>query len=241
MTTAKHNRFTTILWDVDGTLLDFIYSQRYALTECFRAIGRDITEEELGLYARINDDYWKRLELGEITKDELLPGRFIALFSALGMDGVNVAAFQQNYQDLLGNVYSILDDSLSICKSLQGHVKQYVITNGVTTTQKSKLRLSGFTDIMDGIFISEEVGAPKPESFFFDYCLEHITEKNKSCILVVGDSLTSDMKGGIQAGLPTCWYNNSGAVNDTPYQPDYEIQSLHKIYDILGRSVPDLG
>lgn len=233
-----NHRFMTILWDVDGTLLDFAYSQRYALRKCFNTIGREITEEEIGLYARINDDYWKRLELGEITKEELLPGRFTALFSVLGIEGVDVKAFLQEYQTALGSVFSYLDDSLTICKKLQGQVKQYVITNGVTSTQQNKLKLSGLAEVMDGIFISEQIGYPKPDRRFFDFCLGQICsaqmgEKDKQKILIVGDSLTSDIKGGIQAGIPTCWYNRTGSVNNTYYKPDYEISCLSMIYDII--------
>lgn len=227
------SKFTTVLWDVDGTLLDFIYSQRYALTKCFQTIGREINEEILNRYSEINDSFWKRLELGEITKAELLPGRFVKLFEEYGIENVDVEAFRQEYQEALGSVFSYIDDSLNICKSLQGKVKQYVVTNGVTSTQMNKLKLSGFYDIMEELFISEQIGAPKPHKEYFDYCLAHVEEKDKSKILLVGDSLTSDIKGGVLAGIPTCWYRPEGAVNNTEYKADYEISDLHMLYDIL--------
>lgn len=231
------SRFTTVFWDVDNTLLDFAYSQRQALTDCFRSIGREMTEEELGLYVRINDEFWKRLELGKVTKEQLLDGRFLVLFEKLGITGVDIGVFRREYQAGLGNVFSFLDDSLNICRGLRGKVKQYVITNGVTSTQRNKLELSGLAEVMDGIFISEEIGSPKPYRQFFDYCLEHIQEKDKSRILVVGDSLSSDIKGGVQAGLATCWYRRDDSSVDGElyrlYRPDYEISDLHRIYDIL--------
>lgn len=225
--------FTTILWDVDGTLLDFTYSQRLALKQCCRTVGKKLTEEMIQRYSEINDMYWKQLELGEITKKELLTARFITWFEEFGMQDVDVESFRKEYQEGLGNIYSFIDDSLTICKSLHGRVKQYVITNGVTSTQKSKLRLSGLAEIMDGLFISEEIGTPKPQKEFFDYCLEQVAEKDKSKILIVGDSLSSDIKGGVQAGIPTCWYRSDEAENHTEYVPDYEINDLHRIYDIL--------
>lgn len=231
------SRFTTILWDVDNTLLDFAYSQRHALAECFQSIGREMTQQELALYVQINDEYWRRLELGEVTKKQLLTGRFVLLFQKLGIEGVDVDEFRKRYQNGLGTIYAYLDDSLTICKDLRGRMRQYVITNGVTSTQKNKLALSGFADVMDGIFISEEIGSPKPQKPFFDYCLNHIHEKDKSRILIVGDSLTSDIKGGIQAGIPTCWYRKTAGVMDIALgadsRPDYEITDLHSIYDIL--------
>ena len=109
-----------------------------------------------------------------------------------------------------------------------------MVTNGVTITQESKLKLSGLAYVMEELFISEKIGAPKPQKEFFDYCLEHIAEKDKKRILLIGDSLSSDIKGGVLAGIPTCWYRPEGTVNDTEYKPDYEISDLHQIFDILG-------
>lgn len=227
------SNYTTILWDVDGTLLDFVYSQRYAITKCFQTIGHEITEEMIQRYSQINDMYWKRLELGEITKAQLLTGRFTTLFEEYGIEDVDVEAFRAEYQEALGSVYSYIDDSLTVCKSLQGHVKQYVITNGVTSTQMNKLKLSGFLETMDGIFISEQIGTPKPQKEFFDYVMEHVDEDDKSKMLIVGDSLSSDIKGGVLSGIPTCWYRPEGTENTTDIKPDIEISDLQQIYDIL--------
>ena len=225
--------FTTILWDMDDTLLDFPYSQRFALKKCFRAIGLEITEGQIDLYSRINDSYWKRLELGEITREELRTGRFLALFHECGMEGIDVETFHSEYEKALGSVFSFRDDGLSVVRSLRGEVRQYVITNGVSSVARNKLQISGLADIMDGVFISEEVGFPKPRKEFFEYCLEQITEKDKSKILIVGDSLTSDIRGGVQMGIPACWYRLKGRENNTPWMPDYEISDLHMVYDIV--------
>ncbi len=222
-------RFTTIFWDVDNTLLDFSYSQRFAISKCFQTIGREITEEIIERYDRINDSYWKRLELGEITKAELLTGRFVTLFQEYHIQNVDVEAFRTEYQEALGSVYCYRDNSLEICKALKGRVAQYVVTNGVAATQRNKLKLAGFYEIMDGFFISDEIGAPKPEKAFFDYCLNSVKEKDRSRILLVGDSLSSDIRGGVLAGIATCWYRREGALNESGYKPDYEISSLQEI------------
>lgn len=224
---------TTILWDVDGTLLDFAYSQTCALAKSFEAAGLVLTDEIIRRYDRINDSYWKRLELGEVTKEQLLTGRFRTLFEEFKITDVDFDAFCKRYQTELGNVYRYLDDSDRICKELAGKVQQYIITNGVTATQRNKLRLSGLDQWMNGIFISEEMGAPKPERAFFEKCLAAVQEKDKSRILVVGDSLTSDIRGGIQAGLKTCWYRPEGTENTTVWKPDYEIGSLRQIFMLL--------
>lgn len=257
------SKFTAILWDVDGTLLDFLYSQRVAITKCFRSVGREITEEQIARYSQINDAYWRRLELGEVTKEQLLTGRFTTLFDeygiayerSAGVSGgtgtnngsaentaenavagkISVEAFVREYQEALGSVFSYLDDSLTVCRTLRerAKIKQYVVTNGVSRTQRNKLKLSGFDEIMEELFISEEIGVPKPQKLFFDYCLSHMEEKDRTKILLVGDSLTSDIKGGVQSGIATCWYRPEGKRNDTPYQADYEISDLHKLYDVL--------
>lgn len=235
-------RFTAILWDVDDTLLDFGYSQRRSLIDCFHSVGREITEEMLRRYSEINDSYWKRLELGEVTKAQILTGRFLTLFDEYGIRDVDVEKFLKRYQENLGKIYSYRDDSLEICRALRGKVKQYVITNGVAATQRNKLELSGLSGCMEALFISEEVGVPKPQKGFFDHCLSEVGEADRSKLLIVGDSLTSDIKGGVQAGIPTCWYRPGDIFERVPsaradyerYTPDYEISELHQIFDVLG-------
>lgn len=225
---------TTILWDVDNTLLDFDYSMRAALRQSFRTVGKSITEEMIDRYDVINDTYWKRLERGEVTKEQLLVGRFVDFFAEYGLSDIEVDEFRKDFQRNLGNIYAFKDDSLTVCKSLQTKLKQYVVTNGVSATQRSKLNLSGFAEVMDGVFISEEIGAPKPEKAFFEHCLEQVEEKDKSRILIVGDSLTSDIKGGNTVGIKTCWYNLDEKPLAEGFVIDYEITDIHQIYEVLG-------
>lgn len=226
-------RFTTLLWDLDGTLLDFLYSQRIAVRQCFTLFGREVTDEMISRYSQINDNYWKRLELGEVTKEELLVGRFRTFFEEYDVRGIDAASFCEAYQEALGEVYCYIDDSLQICQALKGKVRQYVVTNGSIDTQINKMKISGLYDVMDGLFISDEIGTPKPQRGFFDYCLERLEEKDKSKILVVGDSLSSDVKGGVQAGIATCWFRPAGTENISGYHPDYEIEKLYEIFDVL--------
>lgn len=224
---------TTILWDVDNTLLDFDYSCRGSLRQCFRARGKEITDEMIERYMQINDAYWKRLERGEVTKEQLLTGRFVDFFAEYGWQDIDVEGFRKEFQSNLGNIYSFKDDSLTICKSLQTKYKQYVVTNGVSSTQRSKLSLSGLADVMDGVFISEEVGAPKPDKEYFEYCLAHVEEQDRSKIILVGDSLTSDIKGANNVGIKACWYNPKEEQRVDGYSIDYEIVDLHQIYEVL--------
>lgn len=227
-------KITTILWDVDNTLLDFDYSMRNSLKQCFLTIGVDDCDEMINRYAQINDMYWKRLERGEVTKAQLLVGRFKDLLTEFHMEHIDYIKFKEEFQANLGTIYSYLDDSLTICKALQTQYAQYVVTNGVAKTQQSKLGLSGFKDVMNGLFISDEIGFNKPDKRFFEYCLEHIEEKDKEKILIVGDSLTSDIKGGNSVGIKTCWYNPQQKPLEEGYLVDAEISDLHDIYEVLG-------
>ena len=238
-------RYDAVLWDVDGTLLDFLYSQRKAITKALREISVEPTEEMIAKYSEINDGYWKRLELGQVTKEQLLTGRFTSLFEVYGITGVDVNAFRLSYQNTLSEVFAYQENSLEICKKLQGKVKQFVITNGITAVQTSKLERSGFAALMDAVFISEQIGTPKPRKEFFDYCLDGIARTgltDKTRFLIVGDSLTSDIKGGVLSGIPTCWYRPEHILERDPslrqnyeaYKPNHEITSLEQIFDVLG-------
>ena len=230
----ENKSITTILWDVDGTLLDFDYSMRCSLRKCFRTIGQPITEEMIQCYSQINDGYWKRLERGEITKAELLVGRFRDFFAEYGLTGIDEKTFLKEFQEGLGNNYAFVDDALTLVKSLQGQYRQYVVTNGVAATQMNKLKLSGLFEVMDGIFISETIGCAKPHRAFFDYCMKQLAEKDPHRILIVGDSMTSDILGGIQAGIKTCWYNPGEKTHTYDYRADYEIAVLQQLYEVLG-------
>lgn len=227
------SRFTTILWDVDGTLLDFLYAQRVCMQNCFEKMGMTITEEMLARYSEINDSYWKRLESGQVTKEELLVGRFADFFKEFGMTDADPDAFRIAYETGLGEVFKYMENSYAVCGRLYGKADQYVITNGVSATQRNKLKLSGLDRFMEDIFISEEADAPKPFKEFFDYCTDRIREKDRSRMLIVGDSLTSDIKGGILYGIPTCWYRPEGTANNSEYKPDYEISRLEEVCRLI--------
>ncbi len=197
-----------ILWDVDGTLLDFAAAEKAAIQRLFQEFGLgECTDDMVARYSAINDGYWKRLERGEIAKKEVLIGRFREFFAELGIDPDLAEAFNARYQHALGDTVVYRDDSLAIVKSLHGRVKQYVVSNGTVVAQTKKLERSGLGQWMDGVFLSEELGAEKPGPAFFDKVFAALPDLKKEEMLIVGDSLTSNMKGGIAAGIPTCWYN----------------------------------
>lgn len=230
-------KYKYLFWDVDGTLLDFPYSQRISITKCLEEIGTTPSENMIKRYSEINDSWWKRFELGEVTKEQLLTGRFTDLFEEFTILCEDVETFRSHYQEYLGNVYKYISDSLEICKELQGSYKQFVVTNGVTSTQQNKLKLAGFSEIMENVFISEQIGYPKPHIEFFEACFNCLKDKyedfDRSQVLIIGDSLSSDIKGGNIAGIDTCWFNPNDLKKGANVTPTYEIKKLHEIYRIL--------
>lgn len=227
------NKFEIILWDVDQTLLDFNLSQDYALRFSFKEFGMEADEKIVSRYAAINEAYWKRLELGEITKSELLTGRFETLFKESGITQVACEEFAPVYQKALGSVFYFRDDAYQLCSKLRGKVRQYAVTNGVSSTQRNKLHLSGLDQILDDIFVSEEMGYPKPCIEYFNKCFERIPGFKKDKAIIIGDSLSSDIKGGNLAGISCCWYNPEDKRNDTGFRIDYEIRNLWEVEEIL--------
>ncbi len=232
-------RYDILLWDVDGTLMDFKRAEARALSQSLEEVGVTPTEKLLTEYSRINLSYWKRLETGELTKEEVLLGRFVEFFDKMGIEA-DAEPFLMRYEGHLGHTWFIQDDSLELCKKLQAEgVRQYVVTNGWVDVQKTKLHESGFDEIMDGSFISDEFGVPKPKKEFFEACFEQIfgmktpSAEELSRILIIGDSLTSDMKGGINAGIDRCWYRQPGEVNTENISLTYEIEDLWQIWGIL--------
>ena len=223
-----------ILWDVDGTLLDFLAAERQAMTDCFLHFGLgECAPEQIARYSAINKSYWRRLEEGEITKTQVLVGRFRDFFSQEGIDPALAGAFNEEYQLRLGDTVCFMDNSYELIRSLRGRVRQYAVTNGTRVAQERKLQKSGLGALFDGVFISELVGAEKPSPLFFDRVFASIGPVERREVLIVGDSLTSDMKGGLLAGIRCCWYNPKGLPAPEGMALDYVIPDLNRVKEFL--------
>lgn len=195
-----------LLWDVDGTLLDFHAAESAAIKSLFGEFSLGgCSEDMIRRYSQINELYWQRLERNEITKPQVLVGRFEQFFQEIGVPQALASEFNRQYQLRLGDTIIYRDNSISIVKKLRGKVSQYVVSNGTIIAQKKKLLLSGLGELMDGVFLSEEIGAEKPNRAFFDAVFDAIRPSSLSEVMMIGDSLTSDIQGGNNAGILTCW------------------------------------
>ncbi len=223
-----------LLWDIDGTILDFLKSENYAIKKCFSQLNICIADDSMvERYSKINVKYWKMLERGEITKSRVQKGRFEEFFKLEGIEFCNIDELNRIYRTALGDKIFFNDNSFELLKSFKGKIKQYAVTNGTVEAQENKLSRSGLNEIFDGVFISDKIGAEKPSKAFFDEVFDRIICCNKDEILIIGDSLTSDILGGNNSGIKCCWYNPDGKKNDTNLRIDYEIKNLNEIKDII--------
>ena len=224
----------TVLWDVDATLLDFNAAERAAIKALFLEFDLgECTESMLKRYSEINTGFWKRLEKNEISREQVLTGRFEQFFTEYGIGTEIVHDFNNRYQLKLGDTIVYRDNSPEVIKALKGKVRQYVVSNGTVAAQTKKLEKSGLGKLMDGVFLSEELGIEKPNAGFFEKVFSAIHPEDLSTVMIVGDSLTSDMQGGINANIKTCWYNPEGKPLPEQYQIDHIISDLHEVVDLV--------
>lgn len=223
-----------ILWDIDATLLDFLAAEKAAIRYCFEKYGLgECSDEMLGRYSVINKRYWEMLERGEMSKPEILVGRFKEFFESEGIETDCADAFNDTYQVALGDTICFRDNGYELVKKLQGQYRQFVVTNGTFVAQERKLAKSGIGELVEEAFISDLIGYEKPSMEFFDYVFERIGTYEKEEVIIIGDSLTSDMQGGNNAGILCCWYNPNHLENTKNIRIDYEIDHLWKIEEIL--------
>lgn len=226
--------FKVFLWDIDGTVLNFKAAEEVALLKCFEIFNLgECTPFMMEHYSTINKKYWEALEKGQTTKPKLLVDRFKEFFSNYEID-VNIASdFNSEFQNQLGETAVFFDDVEEIIKSNKGKRLQCAVTNGTKIAQIRKLTKSNLINILDYIFISEDVGIEKPNKEYFEYVLSHIGDYSKKDILIIGDSLTSDIQGGNNIGIKTCWFNPKHVKNDKGVIVDYEIDSFKQLKDIV--------
>lgn len=225
-------KYEVLLFDVDGTLLDFDKAEEEGIEGLLNYFGVPVTAENKHKYHITNKRYWEMLERGEITRERLLGQRFEEYFGEFGVR-VNGEEADALYRQYLNASAVLIDGAIDLLESLKGKYPLYLVTNGVAATQYNRLAKSGLDKYFDGIFISEEAGAQKPQPAFFEYCFEKMGRRDVENMLIIGDSLTSDMRGGNNVGIDTMWFNPNNDENHTEVRLDYIVTTLGEMKDML--------
>lgn len=224
--------YNTILFDADGTLFDFKRSEREALQKVFAKHNYILDENVKETYHRINYFLWEQYELGAIDRNMVIYTRFVKLFEEIGIDGDGIT-FEDEFQEILGGEHALIEGAIEVLEYLYPKYELYVVTNGVTKTQMRRLMDSNLNKYFKDIFVSETTGYQKPMREYFDCCFERIPKLDISKTIIIGDSISSDIKGGNNAGIDTCWFNYHNVPKEAHLRIDYEIKNLKELYHIL--------
>ncbi len=223
-----------LLFDADGTLFNYEAAEEKALLNSFDAAEIVFLPQYGDVYGEVNAALWRLFEQGEISLADLRITRFAQFFERVGVT-TDAAAFSRTYLNFLGQSTDLIPGALEILAALQGHYRMVIITNGISEVQRSRLSLSPIKDYFEDIFISEEIGISKPATGYFDAVFNGIGHPLKEAVLVIGDSLSSDMRGGINYGLDTCWFNPNGIERPAEMNIRFEINKLDQLLEILKR------
>ena len=218
--------------DLDDTILDFHKAERLAVSKTFRSFGLEPTDEVLDTYHHINRQHWEKLEKGEITRDQVLIGRFQVLFSRMGIPADPQAA-AKSYEHNLSQGHFFLPGAKETLDILKGKYRLFLASNGTASVQHGRLTSAGLYPYFEKVFVSQDLGANKPSPAFFAACAKQIPGYEAQKALMVGDSLSSDILGGIQAGMRTCWVNPEGKEHPENIVPDWQIRSFRELPGLL--------
>ena len=226
----------TVFLDLDDTIFDFHACERVAISKTLLCFSVDPDEEIIARYSEYNRLQWEALERGEITREEVLTRRFKLLFESLGME-IDPWQVQAVYENNLSMEHIFMDGAEALLSAFRdsGKYRLYAATNGIAKVQWRRINESGIKEYFEAFFISEEIGANKPSKEFFDACFAKIPDFDIKEAIIIGDSLTSDIRGGKNAGLLTCLFNPKKKVNSTDVIPDYELDSLSWVIPLLER------
>lgn len=226
------SRYPYVLLDADGTLFDFIKAEEKALKGLFAANSLAYDGAIKDAYHAINQGLWLQLEQGEITEEDLQNERFTRLFKSLGI-AADGRAVNDQYLIFLAQGSDFLPGALSVCEELAKKAELVLVTNGIPRVQRGRLGRSPLKDLFSHVFVSEDTGFRKPHRGYFDYCFHALGDPPLKDMLMVGDSLTSDMAGGIAAGIDTCWLNSDNQPVPKGMPITYQISSLSELIPIV--------
>ena len=222
-----------VFLDVDNTLLDFDKCGAAAMRQGFEELGFPFEDRMyFDTFNRINDPLWEQIERGELTREELFAKRWNLVFDALGITG-DGPAFEKRFHDILLSAAVPVDGAVELAAYLHEKYTVCVASNAFYHQQVKRLKLAGIAPYIDHYFISEQLGADKPSKAFFDGCLTSLPGVRPSECVMIGDSLTADIAGGVNAGIPTVWFNRLNIPVPNGCKADHIVTSLAEIQDIL--------
>ena len=214
--------------DLDDTILDFHKAEQVALGKTLETFGLEPNEQVVSRYSQINKSYWERLERKEVTREFLLVNRFADLFQEYGI-AVDPVQCARTYEKNLGTGHYFLPGARDAVVALSRRYKLYLASNGTSHVQAGRIESADIAQFFQGIFISQEIGVNKPDVEYFNRCFARIPGFDKEKAMIVGDSLSSDILGGKQAGIRTCWVNPKGKTAPAHLHPDYEIKTISDV------------
>lgn len=229
-------RWDAVMLDMDNTLMDFDRSEQQALNHLFNHYDISFEQANVDLYLTINSRLWGAVENQLISLTEVPGRRFWDFTAALGLssDGDRM---EEDYEEYLSQEHTLLAGALEVCETLSGRCRLYGATNGLSKVQHGRMERSGLRPFMSGFFISADIGYNKPMKAYFDHCIGQIESQigrvERSSVLIVGDSLKSDIAGGLGAGLTTCWFNPQQRPRPETITPHYEIHRLEALLDLV--------
>lgn len=218
--------------DMDDTILDFHGAEQTAIRQTLRGFGLEPAEDVLTAYQRINKWHWQQLELGKLTRSQVLEGRFWVLFEEMGIRA-DSAACARAYTENLSCCHDLLPGAREALERLKKKYRLYLASNGTASVQRCRMEGAGLEPCFEQVFISQEIGYDKPSIGYFEGCFARIPGFDPAKAMIVGDSLTSDIQGGINAGIQTCWVNPSRTQAPEGMEPDYEIENLSQLEALL--------
>ena len=224
--------FEFLFLDLDDTILDFQKAEHVALSKTLREFGLEPTERVLKRYNLINKAHWEALERKELTREQVLVGRFQVLFEEMGIT-VEPVQVARAYEHNLSIGHWFLPGAEEAVERLSKKYKLYLASNGTAKVQAGRLASANISRFFEEVFVSQEIGANKPSPEYFERCFARIPGLDKSKTIMVGDSLTSDILGGQNAGIATCWVNPHHKQGREDIRVDYEIESLSQLEDLL--------
>lgn len=221
-----------VLLDLDDTIFDFHKAERIALSRALVEMGVEVSEAVLSRYSEINRDRWQRLERGELTRTQVLVSRFEILYRELCVSA-SAEQTQALYERYLSIGHHFLPGAEKMLEDLYGRYRLYLASNGTACVQEGRIASANIARYFDDMFISQHVGYDKPSVEFFDVAFARISDFSREETLIVGDSLTSDIRGGNNAGIRTVWYNPKGLARIEGIRVDYEIRDLSELSPLL--------